>query len=130
GLEIKRKLAMRRPALDAHQNLLHPTLEPVKNNGNFGARIFNAQFRDELAFFVAKINRRDAALCGGNKNLSEQQLNNGVAELHTQSSLSIRRGRHTQLRITPLVDTARRTVSGFVKRLSNTLSRAHQCFEA
>src|SRR5262249_35442724 len=128
GLEIKRKLAMRRPALDAHQDLLHPALEPVGSGGNFGARIFGAQFRDEPAFFTAKITRRDAALCGGNENLSERRLSDGVAELHAQSSLSIRRGRHAQLRVTPLVDAARPAGSGFVKRLRKCLSPAPQCF--
>src|SRR5690242_10796591 len=47
GLQIERKLEVRRASLDALQYFLHPALEAVRGGGNFRTRIFIAQLREE-----------------------------------------------------------------------------------
>src|SRR5690242_13912884 len=119
GLQIERKLDVRRAALDALENFRDPALELVGSSGNFRARIFIAQFGDEFVFVVAKIDRGDAAVGGGNEDFSERRLGDGVAELHARASLAIRGGRHAELRVAAFVDAAGRAVTCFVKGVGN-----------
>ena len=97
---------MRRPAFDALQHFLHPALEAVRGGGDFRARVFLAELRDEAGFVVAEIDGGNTALGGGNENFSERGFDNGVAELHAHAPFAIRRRGHAELRIAAFIDPA------------------------